>query len=113
MNAFSDRLEFLAAGRNRNVYLSRSGKYVVKVPLNLFGDCDNHLEANRFYRKDGFFGPGHLARCRMAKLGGTWCLIMEIVKPSFAKDLPDWTEGVDCQQVGYNRKGKLVAYDFA
>lgn len=27
-------------------------------------------------------------------------------------NLPDWATYVDCQQIGYNRLGNLVAYDF-
>lgn len=27
------------------------------------------------------------------------------------KDMPDWVGSVDCAQVGYDRKGLLVAYD--
>lgn len=28
------------------------------------------------------------------------------------KELPTWCDFVDCRQVGYNRKGKLLAYDY-
>lgn len=27
------------------------------------------------------------------------------------KDMPDWVGSVDCAQVGYDRNGRLVAYD--
>ena len=30
----------------------------------------------------------------------------------FDNELPDWTGFVDCGQVGFTKKGELVAYDF-
>lgn len=30
-----------------------------------------------------------------------------------SEDLPIWAQWLDCQQVGFNRKGELVAYDYA
>lgn len=37
---------------------------------------------------------------------------MEFVKQAPLKDLPPWTDFVDCRQVGFNHQGKLVAYDY-
>lgn len=33
------------------------------------------------------------------------------IKKMFGR-VPDWVSSVDCGQVGVNRKGKLVAYDY-
>lgn len=30
----------------------------------------------------------------------------------YSNDLPRWVRTIDCQQVGYNLKGQLVAYDY-
>ena len=78
-----------------------------------------------------------LARCRL--IPRTLLLVMEFVWPTggggesqrkeeaiphFPKwtnrffhlnwrDLPGWCNNVDCEQVGFNRQGNLVAYDYA
>lgn len=93
------------------VYLSRSGKHVIKVPICYRGQYANEQEA-RDYRDGSFLGRSRLARCREAKLDGQWVLVMERVEPANGV-LPEWTDFVDCRQVGYNRKGNLVAYDWA
>lgn len=107
----------VGAGRNRIVY--RRGNYVVKVPLNEEGVYDNHFERRTFLK----YGNGEkayvkYARCRMK--GGL--LIMQFARfpgPNSTetgfipwKHLPSWAGSVDCCQVGYNRFGQLVAYDY-
>jgi len=107
-------LKFLGEGRTRRVYLAHSGKYVVKYPLNSTGEHANWQEA-KDYKKGGFLEKENLARCRLATLRGKEVLIMEKVEPTnkFNKEGNSWVDYIDCQQVGYNRKGKLVAYDWA
>lgn len=41
-------------------------------------------------------------------------LVMELIDTKFLKpeEQPEWVDFVDCAQVGFNRKGKLVAYDY-
>jgi hypothetical protein len=30
----------------------------------------------------------------------------------YSPNMPDWIEFIDCQQVGYNSRGCLIAFDF-
>lgn len=106
-------LTSLGQGRNREAFLTKRGKYIIKVPLNEAGWSDNLIEVTD-YERNRFLGREYMARCRMVVLSGVPCLIMERVDPvTSLKGLPEWTDFVDCRQVGYNRKGKLVAYDWA
>ncbi len=108
---------YLGSGRNRHAF--RHGNYVIKVPVNSNGIADNYHERYVFeeYRKDQ--NPYiHYARCR---------LFNEILVMQFAQfqgslsdetgyicwgNAPRWCSYVDCCQVGYNRFGKIVAYDY-
>lgn len=59
-----------------------------------------------------------IARCRIVFVKGFPLLLMEWVKPYWEvglsyKDLPEWCGYIDGSQVGYNRKGELVAFDAA
>jgi hypothetical protein len=99
--------EYLGSGRHRAVY--RHGNYVIKIPLSDYGISDNYYEAT-IYKEYGY-DKGYIpyARCRLL---GT-ILIMEYLEPVKSFDnLPEWTMAVDCTQVGYNRHGKLLAYDY-
>ena len=64
---------------------------------------ENVCEANEWRKSN----KEVLARCMMA-IG--YLLIMEYVDP-VSGVLPQWCEEFD-DQVGYNKKGKLVAYDY-
>lgn len=101
-------LEFLGAGRHRAVY--RRGRWVYKVPINEQGDFDNYREAWFYSKTRGKDFNGEYARCRMLKNG--W-LVMEYVEPVPPKLAPKWADFIDCQQVGTNRRGNVVAYDYA
>lgn len=109
---------FIGDGRNRSVY--RHGNYVIKFPMNEEGIFDNHHEA-KVYRKSLHKEMTYCkyARCRL--LGSI--LVMEYARypgPHADKDdgyirqkyCPDWACAIDCNQVGYNRKGEIVAYDY-
>lgn len=96
-------LQFIGDGRNRKAY--RHKGYVIKVPLNVFGMLDNEIEAKAFKRYGEEFP---YARCKLIGV----CLVMEYVEHTWEKNLPDWVMSIDCGQVGYNRKGKLLAYDY-
>jgi hypothetical protein len=108
--------ELIGEGRNRIVY--GRGNYVVKVPLNEDGISDNYHERWTWLHRDEGFS---YARCRL--IGAL--LIMQYARfpvegktdengwHEYRKDLPWWVDFIDCQQVGYNRFGELVAYDYA
>lgn len=100
---------YLGSGRHRKVFLSRSGKYVIKVPHNDGGFRANQEEYDLYCNQAKSSIP--LAKCRLHKSD---ILLMEFVKSaSWRPDLPEWVRSVDCQQVGYTRTGKLVAYDYS
>lgn len=104
---------YLGEGRNRRVFLSPNGRYVVKVPKNDQGYWDNVSE-HRAYRCGGWLGKGRHARCRIHAESGI--LVMERVRCESSPDVLDanqWTSAVDCGQVGWTHDGRLVAYDFA
>lgn len=101
---------FLGEGRHRSVY--RRGNFVIKIPKNWDGLASNEREANIYQStsKNGWLFGIRYAKCRLHISG---LLIMEYVRPTdqFGQ-LPSWTYHVDCQQVGYNSRGYLVAYDY-
>lgn len=112
--------EFLSYGRHRIVF--RHGNYVVKVPLNEEGLYDNWRERNVWLNRS----PRNYckyARCRM------WGIALVMQYATFPGPLsddkgykgyvsiltpgvPKWIYAVDCGQVGYNRFGEIVAYDY-
>lgn len=121
----------LGEGRNRQVW--RRGNYVFKFPLNQYGVSDNNHEAQVYQlslRKKLYC---KYARCRLVLPWGT-VLVMEFAgypgpgsRPvtnaegkddptyhyiSWKNNLPTWCNSIDCGQVGYNRAGKIVAYDY-
>jgi len=107
-------LVFLNEGRYRRVYLSRTGKYVIKIPINHVGEADNGSEDFSYHFSAN---NENLARCKAFFYNNQLCLIMEKVEIiDWSKNstvVPEWVSYVDCRQVGYNRDGKLVAYDWA
>ena len=101
--------EFLGAGRNRAVFLTPSGKFVIKIPLNIAGNSDNYIEGKK--KNDDF----PLPNSKYLEINGFSCVMMEYVeqlKISDATNIPWWANYVDSMQVGYTRKGRLVAYDY-
>jgi len=100
-------LKFLGEGRRRRVYLSPSGRTVVKVPKCGFGVSDNLIERDRYrHNPEGRYAP-----CRFWP--GTNMLVMEYVEPiQRLCDKPEWADYIDCGQVGTSRSGKVLAYDY-
>lgn len=96
-----------ASGRNRTVFRSKCGEWVYKLPHNASGEMDNEYEAH-LWEVECEYSP----ECYLDEVEGVTVLKMEYVTPvSNCKGLPDWVNWVDCQQVGYTREGKLVAFD--
>jgi hypothetical protein len=103
---------------NRRVVYKISDKFVVKVPLNQDG-IDHNKEERKIYlssTKDNC----RYARCYLFHDKDTSnlvpLLIMDIVAPvqdDERQRLPEWTLSIDLQQVGYNKRGELVAFDYA
>lgn len=101
-------------GRTRAVF-DRGDGYVIKVPMNGEGYASNGREVNCYQMEDPYTP---VAECwhqddYSITPKGVPTLIMEKVEHCRAdyRDMPDWVMSVDGGQVGYNKKGELVAYD--
>lgn len=108
------------AGRTRNVFLM-SGGYVVKLPKNFDGITDNDWEGSVENSEDsiGVFEEYQYPHHRMVYSKGIPVVFMEEVEPLTSKEIvqrfgkePEWVMSVDCGQVGVNKRGRLVAYDY-
>lgn len=101
----------IGIGRNRAVF-NVNNEYVIKLPINGFGDLDNHYELN----PDAWIAHEHLAKTwsndELNQAFNLDLVCMEWVDTTYVNDAPDWCKGVDCNQVGYTKDGRLVAYDF-
>lgn len=106
-------------GRNRSVYVMKN--LVVKIPRNFDGIADNDWEGS--VSNGGDEDPKGweiiYARTRMHYHGEIPVVFMERVDPALSSEIklrlgsvPNWTGRVDCEQVGFTRRGKLVAYDY-
>lgn len=99
-----------AYGRNRATFFSK--KVVIKVPINPSGDNDNVWEA-RSYKTESYY-----TRTRLVEINGLYCAMAEKIdrinpySDEHRKSMPEWVNWIDCGQVGYDRKGRLKAYDF-
>jgi hypothetical protein len=101
---------FAGEGRHRTVW-SR-GHVVIKVPKNGWGLSDNDREYHTFKQYGQKGNPAtdiQYARCRLLPNG--W-LMMERVAPVPFKHHPSWAGWIDDSQVGWNRQGRIVAYDY-
>lgn len=114
-------------GRAKQVYTGRNritfdmGRYVVKLPSNFDGFTDNDWEGSVSNGPEQLARPTEFiqyARTRLAVVGEIPICLMDRVdtnvrrKKYAGRVLPDWVNSVDCQQVGYTRRGRLVAYDW-
>lgn len=102
-------------GRNRAVFIM--GKYVVKIPRCWDGVADNDWEGS--VRHSPHPEEAKYVRTRMVYVDEIPIVFAEYVKPASIKDMksilgtvPSWTDAIDCQQVGFNREGRLLAYDY-
>lgn len=59
-------------------------------------------------------GCNYLAKCRLIKTSDNYnVLVMEKVEyAEYQSNMPRWVDFIDCQQVGFDSKGQLVAYDY-
>lgn len=116
---FRDRAEDVHCGRNREVFLMRG--YVVKIPLNHCGIADNDWEGSVSNCEDYPQSDWQVqyARTRMVYVNDIPVVFMERVEYVTGKEIvqrlghePNWTGCVDGGQVGFNRSGRLVAFDY-
>lgn len=100
-------------GRSRAAF--RHGDYVIKYPLNQWGERDNVREAEIWRDRETL--PYPVARCRLFQIAGIPLLIMEYVEPIAHEDKPDWSDmldkGATGENMGRRRSGQIVAFDYA
>lgn len=110
------KYEYLGSGLSRAVFKLK-GNHVLKFPLNPKGERDNDWEGS-VCTNIGKSDPDEEVQypnTRHFDIGGFICCVMEYVTPvtdTADVKLPDWVNNVDCTQVGYNKRGNLVAYDY-
>ena len=109
-------------GRTRNVFDLGKG-YVVKIPCSPGGEGDNDWEGSIFNGedRDDLCAVQYPDRKRLVYVGKYKIpiLFMELVMPLTGDKIiklfgyePDWVRSVDGGQVGVNKHGRLVAYDY-
>ncbi len=111
---FANRCEEFSSGRNRAVFIFP--KYVVKLPTCGDGCADNDWEGSICGSEPDKI---QYARTRLVYHHDIPIVFMERVEYASTKNMraklghePEWVHSVDCSQVGWTRKGRLVAYDF-
>lgn len=107
-----NKYEVIGEGRNRIVFL-KDDNTVIKFPLREYGMYDNQSEADRFFRygKTGDIIPS--AKCSIFFLNNIALLEMERIHLLKDQEVPKWADYVDCQQVGVNKDGVILAYNCA
>lgn len=111
------QFEYLGTGRHRAVW--RCKDYVVKMPINQ-GGIDSNLREASLWERRGQDPYIHYARCHL--IPHSVILVMEYAQylGSLSDDtgyigltkVPEWAYAVDGWQVGYNKRGQIVAYDY-
>ena len=116
INLFRKKYGEPLVGRTRAVF-DRGDGYVVKVPINGEGFAANSREVITSEAEDPYTPVAECYHDTVydASSEGISVLVMEKLSfegvPRGYNNLPDWVMSVDGGQVGYNKKGELVAYD--
>ena len=97
-------------GRHRIVFIDHKNDEVLKVP----SQYESGIAAN-FQELD--IQGKHLAKTKLDEQlsvrFGIPIIRMELVQEAGGrKNQPSWVNYIDCQQVGYTKDGRLVAYDW-
>lgn len=115
---FDERFRYLGVGRNRATFVTGRGRYVIKVPITVEGMNDNYREAQLYdlYSEDpeAYYGAYGRARLHHIMPAGIPVLFMEYLDPTTLSydELPNWVKTIDSGQVGWDREGRLKAYDY-
>lgn len=102
-------------GRTRAVFYDKETNQVIKIPIQFDGERANYLEAvtsEKYERGVPDMLP--VAKCEMVESQGVEILRMErveVIEDTNSEQLPLWVGYVDGQQVGYDQRGRIVAYD--
>ena len=105
-----DGYEIVGRGNTRLVIRRKGHNWVLKIPVRAGGISDNCLEGKRYRINE-------LPQVRKAKAKCvTVCklpiVIMEWVNIDPVIQMPAWAYHVDSEQVGINRRGQIVAFDY-
>lgn len=105
-------------GTGRTTYLSKN--FVFKVPISEFGFRINDLEGSTISIDEGTEYEIPIAKSRLLPKCDIPIVVMERVVEMTLDEIddrfgyiPSFVSAVDMGQVGLNRKGKLVAFDYA
>ena len=110
----------ILVGRNRNVF-KLSSRVVVKIPTCLDGFADNDWEGSLSNDGEYEFDNGYVqyARTRLCYYKDVPIVFMEYISYAGEEEIttrmgyePEWVMSVDSGQVGFNRLGHLVAFDY-
>lgn len=96
-----------SCGKDRAAFISKH--CVLKFPINDCGEMANDWE--------GSLISDTTAKGKWLEIDGFVCVMQEkLVEVDWSvneySDFPDWVGCIDCGQVGYDRRGRLKAYDF-
>lgn len=110
---FFHRFGSARGGGSKLAFIDPDGD-VIKVPHD--SDSESMLEREvKTYQRyiSGYPDAIPIARCFLERYRGIYIQRMELVTRHdiSPRDYPDWVWEVDCEQVGYNRAGELVAFD--
>jgi len=107
----NEKYTFLASGTKRKTFVSPDKSHVIKVPKKSVAKLgiEENLEEAKVYSEN----PNSIyAKCELIE--NDW-LKMEYVEPAFfskSDEYPDWITQIAEAQVGHNKDGVLVAYDY-
>lgn len=105
-------------GLTRVVWNTNKG-HVFKVPRCDKGSLDNSWESSISIEQTEKHEEGYAKTKGFLVNDYLVCIAEYITSASNAElkevfgKIPDWTYSIDCQQVGFDKKGFLKAYDFA
>lgn len=112
-----EKYECVGLGRHRIVFKLKGGNYVIKFPLGCSGEADNDWEGclvsnKKKYHKDEEIVI--LPKTKWLNYHGFVCVIMEYLDEDKLKDVkkPKWANFVDDGQVGVNKDGLVLAFDY-
>lgn len=108
------KYECLGVGRHRIVFKLKSSNYVIKFPLGCSGEADNDWEGSLVTNKNSFMSDTNRVRTPKTKwinYKGFVCVIMEYLDENVTEK-PEWAGKVDDGQIGTNKKGQILAFDF-
>lgn len=114
INFLKEKYKCIGLGRNRIVFKLKSGNYVLKFPLGCAGEADNDWEGCVVSNKHKDTDQMKTPKTKWIRYKGFICVIMEYIEKTELpySELPSWCGYTDDKQVGFNKDGILLVYDF-